>query len=187
MSVFLNKLLPLPFMPLGVAMTLIAWAAFARVRWPAVAAFVLLWFCSMPVSSELLLRRIEAAYPRIEVGECPPADAVVVLGGYLRQSNGSTPEYPEVSAGYERLLRGVDLLREGRVHYLVLYSAKIEWLAPGRISEGEFARRIALGMGLDLLSFGYELSEIDRIVRECYGRIFYFLTAGKNHGIHRFS
>jgi hypothetical protein len=41
---------------------------------------------------------------------------------------------------------------------------------------GEFARGIAWGIGLDLLPSGYGLSETERIVREFYGRIFYFLT-----------
>jgi hypothetical protein len=97
MSAFLNKLLPLEFISLDVAMMLIAWAAFARFRWPAVAAFVLLWFCSMPVSSELLLRRIEAAYPRIEGG--------VSASGCGRGSRGIPSAVERVHVGVSRSFR----------------------------------------------------------------------------------
>lgn len=148
MALFLNKILPLPFLPLGASVLLLLWALFSKRRLPAVCALLVLWVSSMPWTGDALLGRIERTYPRIEVRDCPAADAVVVLGGYLSQANGSTSAHPEFGEASERLLRGVDLWKAGRTERLVFSGARIPWLGSGLRSEGDVAAEVAVGLGV---------------------------------------
>ena len=94
---FLNKLLPLFVLPLGLALLLLLLALWRKQRWPVVAAVVLLCLASMPVVGNMLIGWLESRYPAVPVAQVEPADAVVVLGGILgpRAGAGFVPNWTE--------------------------------------------------------------------------------------------
>jgi uncharacterized SAM-binding protein YcdF (DUF218 family) len=90
---FLNKFLPVFFLPLGVVMLLLVYAVWRLKRWPVVLGLVILYLASIQVVSDRLIGWMETRYPAVPVAQVEPADAVVVLGGILG---------PPVAPGYLR-------------------------------------------------------------------------------------
>lgn len=143
MSLLLNKVLPIPLLPIGACLLLCLLGWHRRRRAPVVAGLLLLLVFSLPATSRVLFGSLEAVYPRIEPAESRQADAIVVLGGYLRQLPGTSAEHPEWNEASERFWRGIDLLRAGRAPLVVFPGGLLPWEAEGRLPEGELAAKIA--------------------------------------------
>src|SRR5260370_13385554 len=86
MALFLHKLLPIIFLPLGFSIGLVVVGLFLRKRWLAVVGIGILLISSTPIVGDSLLKILEDRFPKLEVDDCPPADAIVVLSGILRNS-----------------------------------------------------------------------------------------------------
>jgi uncharacterized SAM-binding protein YcdF (DUF218 family) len=83
---FVRKFVPALFMPFGLALLLIAIGIVRRRRGPALAGFILLVVAGMPVVTNSLGLLLENQYPRIAADQCPPADAIVALGGFAGEN-----------------------------------------------------------------------------------------------------
>ena len=143
---FLNKLLPIFALPLGLSVMLIVVGLLFKRRWLIWAAVVLLYVPSLPFIGNRLLGWLETRHAAVPVAQAGPADAVVVLGGIFG---------PPVTAGYlanisesgERLEAGIQLTQSSRAPWLVFTGAKIPW--EGRdVIEGEDSRRAAVARGV---------------------------------------
>jgi len=86
MLLFLHKLLPILALPLGFCITVALLALFLKKRWLAVVAVMLLLISSLPIVGDSLLKTLEDRFPKLEVEDCPSADAIVVLSGILYKS-----------------------------------------------------------------------------------------------------
>ncbi len=122
MDFLLAKLLPTFFYPLSLALLLQFAALLGRQRrwspWVSAAALLLLWVASMPWVSRSMERQIEQRALALVPPILPKADAVLVLGGGVL-----APLPPrrgvEVSDAGDRLLTGVQLMRENKAQWLL--------------------------------------------------------------------
>jgi len=153
--VVISKLITPLIAPLGLSFAL--WAMGILLYWRGrrqwgrffgLAGIVVVLFFSCPLVGEGLLRTLEEEYPMLEPQACPQADAVVVLGGV------TDPPVPprksvEVGPGFDRLLHGMRLLREGRAPYLILSGGTISFLVGSDMSEAVQLQTLALEYGID--------------------------------------
>jgi len=128
MGFLLSKLLPLLVMPLGLALLLQLLGLAGRGRrwgpWLSLGGVAVLWLASTPLVSRQMIRALENRGAALTPSPLPRADAVVVLGGGLR------PALPprrgvEVNEAGDRLLTGVQLIREGKARRLVLSGGRV--------------------------------------------------------------
>jgi len=152
MAFFLSKLLPLAFYPLGLALLLQIAALLGRRRrwgpWLSVGGVVVLWLASMPLVSRQLVWNLEEQASRLTPAVLPRADAVVVLGGGLQ------PALPprrrvEVNEAGDRLLTGVELVRQGLAPWLLVSGGRVSFTAGDPApSEAQSAARLATSLGI---------------------------------------
>ena len=158
MGFLLSKLLPLLLYPLGLGLLLqllgLATAPKGPGRrrqaslWLSGTGIGLIWVCAMPLTSRQLIWGLEEQAAAITPRELARADAVVVLGGGLR------PALPprqgvEVAEGGDRLLRGVQLVRQGQAPLLVTSGGRVNFTANDPAPpEALWARDLAQQLGL---------------------------------------
>ena len=143
---FLNKLLPIFVLPLGLVCLLLIFALVRKKWWPVVVAMVVLLVASLPITGNWLIGRLESSYPALKIAEAGPADAIVVLGGILGPK--AAPGYPTNWAeSSERYDGGVVLLRAGRGKVLVFTGARLPWEQRTTL-EGDDLRAIAISQGV---------------------------------------
>lgn len=134
MFLFLSKLLPLFFYPLGV------------VCWLLVVALILWWqksrFVPIPVLTALLVLLISSntwvanslaqslEWQQIPKGALPTADAIVVLGGATKSKFPPRPSVDLSEAG-DRVLYGAQLYREGKAPLIIASGGRIDWRGSG--------------------------------------------------------
>ena len=160
MGFLLSKLLPPLLMPLGLALLLQLAGLLGRGRrwgaWLSLGGVAVLWLASTPLLGRPVIRALEERGARLTPSPLPTADAVVVLGGGLR------PALPprrrvEVNEAGDRLLTGVELIREGKADRLVLSGGRVTFRrddpAPAEArSAATLARWLGVPAGTILLS-----------------------------------
>lgn len=146
MSLFLHKLLPIFLLPIGVSIVLLLAALFHKSRWLIAFVAVLLWTCSMPFVGDLLLKRLENRFPRMEVEDCPTSDAIVVLSGMLHDTR-SARGGVEWNESVDRFEQGVLLAKAHKAPLLIFTGGKLPW-ANRKDTEGDELRRAAIEHGV---------------------------------------
>ncbi len=141
MFLFLSKLLPLLFYPLGFSIVLLGIAlvflkrrrVFGRV---AIAlALSLLWLSSTALVKDALVSSLERRYLPEAL---PQSTAIVVLGGATRSQNAPRP-WVDVTESGDRILHAAKLYREGKAPRLILSGGRIEWSGAGRAESADMA------------------------------------------------
>jgi len=169
-SLFLSKLLPIFFYPLGLSSLLIA-IALVNLLWksrlsrnasPAKTSFtlfkknrissillaialIIVLFSSNEVFSKFLVRSLEWRY--FPNGELPQAEVIVVLGGGTRPRISPRPWY-EVNEAGDRILYGSWLYKQGKAPLLLVTGGRAEWYGDGGNPESEDMAAIAEVMGV---------------------------------------
>ena len=143
---FLNKLLPVFVLPLGLVILLLIFALWRKRRWPVVAAILVLYVGSIPFVGNRLIGWLETRYAETPLDRVQSADAVVVLGGILGPENtgGTLPNWGET---VERFEAGVALVQSGKAGRLVFTGARMPW-DESPTTEGEELRRRAIARGV---------------------------------------
>ncbi len=143
---FLNKLLPVFFLPLGLVTVLLLVALWRKKRWPVAAALAGLYVGSIPFTGDRLIGWIESRYPAVPVAAAGPADAIVVLGGILGPRAGTEfgPNWLDTS---ERFEAGLALRQAGKAGRLVFTGAQMPW-EDRATTEGDELKRLAVARGL---------------------------------------
>lgn len=170
MSLFLSKLLPIFFYPLGLSSLLIT-IALASLLWRfkrsqnmsnarksltlfrknRIAAILLgialaiLLLSSNEIFSKWLVRSLEWQY--LPNGELPQAEAIVVLGGGTRPLIAPRPWY-EINEAGDRILYGSLLYKQNKAPLLVVTGGRAEWLGDGGNPESQDMAAIAEAMGV---------------------------------------
>jgi uncharacterized SAM-binding protein YcdF (DUF218 family) len=143
---FLNKLLPIFVLPLGVVFLLLLVALWRRKRWPAIVAAAVLYLSSIDVVAGNLIGWLESRYPAVPIAEAGKADAIVVLGGIF-----GPPVKPgflvNLGDGVERLEGGIVLHQKGAAPWLVFTGGRIPWQGRTKV-EGEDSRDVAMARGI---------------------------------------
>jgi len=144
---YLHKILPALFLPVGIALALLAAAAVTKKRAPLYMALLLLIFSSNPLASNLLFRMVESFESRPLTASLSPADAIVVLSGMLMSSpsadGGTVTEWDDP----DRFFAGVELFKAGKAPLLVFTGGKLPWL-PADPPEGNVLAPLAVQFGV---------------------------------------
>jgi uncharacterized SAM-binding protein YcdF (DUF218 family) len=137
---FLNKLLPVFVLPVGVITLLIVLGALKKWRCASLLAAAALLGGSLPFVANSLLRPLEDAYPARSAGTLPPADAILVLGGIMSpvRETGLTTEWAET---VERFEAGVNIVQLDKAPRLLFTGDR-------RGSEGTALQREAVLRGV---------------------------------------
>jgi uncharacterized SAM-binding protein YcdF (DUF218 family) len=142
MFLFLSKLLPLFFYPLGV------------VSWLLVVALIMWWkrsrFVPVPIATALLVLLLSSnswvanslvkslEWQQIPKGALPTADAIVVLGGATKSKFPPRPSVDLSEAG-DRVLYGAQLYREGKAPFIIASGGRIDWRGGGPSESADLA------------------------------------------------
>jgi uncharacterized SAM-binding protein YcdF (DUF218 family) len=130
----LSKILPLFVLPPGICILLALAGLLFRRKLLVWVAVVLLWVLSLPVVGDALMHRLEVPYHRISMDRVRKADAIVVLGGVLRQIDGAP--LGEWGESADRFEGGIDLFRAGKAPIIVFTAGQMPW-QPDCKPEGE--------------------------------------------------
>ena len=170
MNLFLSKLLPLFFYPLGlssllvtIALIVLLWRSkrsrnsrkpgniislFKSNRLASLLlaiALVILLLSSNEFFSKWLVQSLEWLY--LPTGDLPQAEAIVVLGGGTRPRIAPRPWY-EVNEAGDRILYGSWLYKQGKAPLLIVTGGRAEWLGEGGNPESEDMAAIAEFVGV---------------------------------------
>jgi uncharacterized SAM-binding protein YcdF (DUF218 family) len=131
MFLFLSKLIPLLFYPIGLTIlfTIAGIVNHRRKRHKfanrlLIVAILNLYLWSTPLIGEPLIRSLEFQYlPK----DYPKVDAIVILGGATKSA--LPPRViPEVSEAGDRVIYGAKLYRDGKAPKVILSGGRIPWL-----------------------------------------------------------
>ncbi|PSB20566.1 YdcF family protein [Phormidesmis priestleyi ULC007] len=141
MFLFVSKLLPLLFYPLGLSCLLL------------IVAFLLLWkrprLAAIPIVAVLLILLL-GSNARVSDGlarslefqnlptELPKTDAIVVLGGCTESAVAPRP-WVEVREEGDRVLYAAKLYRDGKAPRLILSGGRIDWRRSGSAESEDMA------------------------------------------------
>jgi uncharacterized SAM-binding protein YcdF (DUF218 family) len=134
MFLYLSKLLPLFFYPLGFACVLMVVALLTLRKRPRIATFsialalILLLFSSNAWASRNLVRSLEWQY--ITKGELPSAEAIVVLGGATKSPLPPRPTV-DLSESGDRVIYSAQLYRQKKAPLIILSGGRIDWKGSG--------------------------------------------------------
>ena len=145
MILYLSKILPNLFLPIGVTFALVLVAAFTR-KWIFVwFAVIVFYVCSIPLTGRLALRGIERGMERRPPAEFPKVDGIVVLSG----GRPIAPGDAKVSewADADRFFGGIELYKAGKAPHLVFTGGWAPW-NPDAVIEGEILIRFATEYGI---------------------------------------
>lgn len=146
MFLYLSKLLPLFFYPLGLACVLLVVAlvtVWKRPRWAAVAimlSLVVLLVGSSGWVSRSLVRSLE--WQNIPASELPNAEAIVVLGGGTKPP---VPPRPSVDLSEEgdRVLYAAQLYQQKKAPLVILSGGRVDWRGSGSSESADMAKILA--------------------------------------------
>lgn len=141
MFIYLSKILPPLFYPLGLVCLMLLAALLSKnkprlQRLLVAGALFLLWFSSTRLPSTLLVRWLETRHPTppaltssgLEEGlEQPVADAIVILGGGTSPAQSPRP-IPELGSSGDRVIYAAYLYKHGAAPHILVSSGRIEWL-----------------------------------------------------------
>lgn len=159
MFLFLSKLLPLFFYPLGLSCALMVAAlvllSMRRGRWAAWAvalALVILWTAANGWVAVVLTRSLESRALVLQQqtggsGDLPRADAIVVLGGGIKSTEPPRPWIDLADEG-DRTLYAVKLYRDRKAPKLIFSGGRIAWRGGGGQPESAAMAELAGVMGV---------------------------------------
>jgi uncharacterized SAM-binding protein YcdF (DUF218 family) len=151
MFLFLSKLLPLFFYPLGLSCLLLSlamvflWRRKSRLAMiPVLLSLLLLLVSSNGWVSEWLVKSLENQHRPLN--PIPNADAIVVLGGATRPVFPPRP-WVDVNEAGDRVLYGAKLYREGKAPKVILSGGRIDWKQSGPPESADMVE-LMKGMGV---------------------------------------
>jgi uncharacterized SAM-binding protein YcdF (DUF218 family) len=143
MFLYLSKLLPLFFYPLGLACVSLVVALVTLWKRPRIAAIAislsltLLLFCSNGWIAKSLVRSLE--WQNIPTGEIPNAEAIVVLGGATKSAFPPRPTV-DLSESGDRVIYAAQLYRQKKAPIIILSGGRIDWRGGGSSESADMAK-----------------------------------------------
>lgn len=166
MFLFLSKLIPLFFYPMGAACLLLVialglWWTKSKLT-PAFisAALIILFLSGNTWVSNGLAQSLE--WQNISKGELPTADAIVVLGGGIKSKAYPRPDVDFSEAG-DRVWYGASLYRAGKAPKIIVSGGRIAWKGGGK-PESEDLANLLVTMGVpkvDIIPEGESMNTRD--------------------------
>ena len=153
MYVYLSKILPLLFMPLGVTLFLcvIALVLLSRERRRAAGlvvglALAVLWVSSTPIVASSLYGELERLHPPLPMERIPEGGCIVVLGGALSPALSPRVDV-EFNEAVDRVYKAAQLYRAGKGKVVVVTAGNQPW-SDSRWAEAELIRDLLMEWGV---------------------------------------
>ncbi|HEY9800923.1 MAG TPA: YdcF family protein [Leptolyngbyaceae cyanobacterium] len=155
MFLYLSKLLPLFFYPLGLAsvglvVALVTLRKRPRIATTAIAlSLIVLFLSSNAWVAKYLVRSLE--WQNIPPAQLPNAEAIVVLGGATKSP---TPPRttPDLSEQGDRVIYAAQLYRQNKAPFIVLSGGRIDWRGSGSPESADMANILtSLGIPAEAL------------------------------------
>jgi uncharacterized SAM-binding protein YcdF (DUF218 family) len=146
MFLFLSKILPLFFYPLGLACLLlfialiISWKQLSRSQLPIALALIVLLVSSNGWTQNLLVRSLEGQNLPAEL---PNADAIVLLGGATKSATKPRPMV-DVSEQGDRVLYAAKLYLEKKAPIIIASGGRIDWNSAGQPEAADMAQLLEM-------------------------------------------
>lgn len=144
--IYLHKIIPALFLPVGILLLLLLSAAFWKMRILALSCAVLLFLLSIPLTSNYLIRSVEQFETRRLVSEVGTGDAIVVLSGMLTSA-------PLAGGGFisewndpDRFFAGIELIKASKAPIVIFTGGKMPWTSSK--PEGEILKEYAVQFGV---------------------------------------
>ncbi len=138
--------------PLGVVLLLGAFAVLAAIRqrrrlavWSGSMALIGLWIFSLPIISETILSRLEAAAGPREIDALPTAEVVVLLGGGVRGAQPPSRPFPDMVASADRVWHAARLYHAGKAPLILAVGGVAR---PGEAPEAVAMHQLLLDLGV---------------------------------------
>jgi uncharacterized SAM-binding protein YcdF (DUF218 family) len=150
MFLYLSKLLPLFFYPLGLTCLLLLVSFITIWKRPRVAALliglslILLLVTSNGWVSQWLVRSLE--WQHLPSANIPNAEAIVVLGGATKSAFPPRPTV-DLSEPGDRVIYAAQLYRQNKAPFIILSGGRIDWKGSGS-SEAEDMTTILTSIGI---------------------------------------
>jgi uncharacterized SAM-binding protein YcdF (DUF218 family) len=150
MFLYLSKLLPLFFYPLGLVSISLMVALVTLWKRPRIAAIAislgltLLLVCSNAWVAKFLVRSLEWQY--LPVNPIPNAEAIVVLGGATKSANQPRSTVDLSEAG-DRVIYAAQLYRQKKAPRIILSGGRIDWRGSGSPESADMAN-VLISIGI---------------------------------------
>jgi len=170
--IYLNKILPLFVLPLGIVIMLVVAGTIRRRRSLVWAGLAILWVCATPLVANPLARLLEGGAIRQPAETQAPGDAIVVLSSGRVTAPG--PAAISEWGDPDRFFGGVELFAAGKAPLLVFTGGAVPW-APDDPPEGTLLRRHAVALGVpadriavtgSVVNTAEEASAVAQLLRE---------------------
>jgi uncharacterized SAM-binding protein YcdF (DUF218 family) len=142
MFLYLSKLVPLFFYPLGLACVSLIVALVTLWKRPKIAAvcislsLTLLLVCGNAWVAKNLVRSLE--WQNLPLAEIPPAEAIVVLGGATKSRVWPRPTV-DLSESGDRVIYAAQLYRQKKAPLIILSGGRIDWRGSGSPESADMA------------------------------------------------
>lgn len=128
----MNKILPIPFLPIGLTLLFILAGMVTQRRWLTGMGALVLWVFSMPVVGDFMMEAAEGFDEKVQMSNVQRADAIVVLSGVHLS---------------DRFDGGIELFRARRAPVIV-FTRGNDPGEPNVLSQGEILREQAVHQGI---------------------------------------
>ena len=145
--IYINKILPIIFSPLGLIIVLLLFGILRKKILPSLLALLLLTLLSLPFVSNQLINLLERNYSVISPNELDTADTVVVLSGMLQTIKQDSMIHYEFSGAVDRIFAGINLLKMGKAQKIILTRGKLPWNKG--VPEGDYLAEFVQSQGID--------------------------------------
>ena len=145
--IYLHKILPLIISPLFFVIIIISLGIILKSKKISFLGILIFLICSLPILSNNLIYYLEKDYQPIDVSKIEDANAVVVLSGMVSTIKKNDNFFYEFNDSIDRILKGVELIKENKASYLILTRGILPW-SNGK-SEGEVLKDFALKLGIE--------------------------------------
>jgi len=144
--IYLHKIIPALFLPVGILLLLLLSAAFWKMRILALSCAVLLFLRSIPLTSNYLIRSVEQFETRRLVSEVGTGDAIVVLSGMLTSAPLAGGGFISEWIDPDRFFAGIELIKASKAPIVIFTGGKMPWTSSK--PEGEILKEYAVQFGV---------------------------------------
>ena len=145
--IYINKILPIIFSPLGLIIILLIFGIFRKKMLPSLIGLVILILLSLPIFSGHLIKLLEKNYRPTTLNEIVIAETVIVLSGILKPIKQNNDVRYEFSEAVDRILAGINILETGKAQKIILTRGQLPWSVG--VPEGDFFAEFVQSQGID--------------------------------------
>jgi uncharacterized SAM-binding protein YcdF (DUF218 family) len=147
MQIYVHKILPFFFLPMGITLLLLLFAFLLKRRSLISFALIVLLLSSSPIVGNLMVRSAEGWADRTHATDAANADAIVVLsaGRIVAPGESAVSEWSDVN----RFYGGVQLFQAGKAPFLLFTGGSAPW-EPNAKLEGDILIMYGEALGVPL-------------------------------------